>query len=171
MWEKEKLLVTSNFSFSHSVSRRPVLQTHKNQGLFGKGLFSCQQVHSIWTSPNLCCLVKSKKDGHHVICSPKYCQVTAFCSIFIFSHNVIYLSFQKTVLNHHASFSPKYCPGINEVIQPIYIYVGLCHYINPFPHYKPSFLQPFRSKHQIILLEEERNAGFYPFYPFLTISF
>ena len=36
--EKEKLLVTSNFSFSHSVFIRLVLQTRKNQGLFGKGL-------------------------------------------------------------------------------------------------------------------------------------
>ena len=52
LWEKEKLLltsnfsfshsvfkrVTSNFSFSHSVFKRPVLQTRTNQGLFGKGL-------------------------------------------------------------------------------------------------------------------------------------
>ena len=38
LWEKEKLLVTSNFSFSHSVFKRLILQTHKNQGLFGKGL-------------------------------------------------------------------------------------------------------------------------------------
>ena len=37
-WEKEKLLVTSNFSFSHSVFKRILLQTHKNQGLFGKEL-------------------------------------------------------------------------------------------------------------------------------------
>ena len=36
--EKEKLLVTSNFSFSHSVFKRFVLQTRENQGLFGKGL-------------------------------------------------------------------------------------------------------------------------------------
>ena len=36
--EKEKLLVTSNFSFSHSVFKRHVLQIRKNQGLFGKGL-------------------------------------------------------------------------------------------------------------------------------------
>ena len=36
--EKEKLVVTSNFSFSHSVYKRLVLQTHKNRGLFGKGL-------------------------------------------------------------------------------------------------------------------------------------
>ena len=28
----------SNFSFSHSVFKRLVLQTHKKQGLFGKGL-------------------------------------------------------------------------------------------------------------------------------------
>ena len=32
------MLVTSNFSFSYSVFKRLVLQTHKNQGLFGKGL-------------------------------------------------------------------------------------------------------------------------------------
>ena len=38
LWEKEKLLITSNFSFSHSVFKRLVLQTLKSQGLFGKGL-------------------------------------------------------------------------------------------------------------------------------------
>ena len=38
LWEKEKLLVTSNFSFSLSVFKRLVLQTRKNQDLFGKGL-------------------------------------------------------------------------------------------------------------------------------------
>ena len=37
-WEKEKLLVRSNFSFPHIVFKRLVLQTRKNQGLFGKGL-------------------------------------------------------------------------------------------------------------------------------------
>ena len=36
LWEKEKLLVTSNFFFSHSVFKRLILQTRKNQGLFGK---------------------------------------------------------------------------------------------------------------------------------------
>ena len=35
---KEKLLVTSIFSFSHSVFKRLLLQTHKNLGLFEKGL-------------------------------------------------------------------------------------------------------------------------------------
>ena len=38
LWEKEKLLVMSNFSFSHSVFKRPVLLTRKNQSLFGKVL-------------------------------------------------------------------------------------------------------------------------------------
>ena len=37
-FEKEKLLVACNFSFSYSVSKRLVLQIRKNQGLFGKGL-------------------------------------------------------------------------------------------------------------------------------------
>ena len=35
---EEKLLVTSNFSFSHSVFNSLVLQTCENQGLFGKRL-------------------------------------------------------------------------------------------------------------------------------------
>ena len=38
LWEKVKLLITSNFSLSHSVFRRLILLTHKNQGLFEKGL-------------------------------------------------------------------------------------------------------------------------------------
>ena len=40
LWEKEKLLVTSNFSFFPSVFKRLVQQTHKNKGLFGEG-FMC----------------------------------------------------------------------------------------------------------------------------------
>ena len=38
LWEKEKLLLTSNFSFSHNVFKRLVQQTFKNKGLFGKEL-------------------------------------------------------------------------------------------------------------------------------------
>ena len=38
LWEKEKLLVMSNFSFSHRVFKRLILQTCENQGLFGKGI-------------------------------------------------------------------------------------------------------------------------------------
>ena len=48
MWEKEKLLVTSNFFFSHSVFKRLVQQTHKNQGLFGKGLIGFSS--GVWLS-------------------------------------------------------------------------------------------------------------------------
>ena len=39
-WEKDKLLVTINFSFSHSVFKRLILQTRINQGLFRKGLIN-----------------------------------------------------------------------------------------------------------------------------------
>ena len=38
LWEKGKLLVASNFSFSRCVFKRVLLQTRKNKGLFGKGL-------------------------------------------------------------------------------------------------------------------------------------
>ena len=41
-WQEEKLLVTSIFSFSHSVFKRLALQTRKNQVLYGKGLVSAQ---------------------------------------------------------------------------------------------------------------------------------
>ena len=40
--EKEKLLVTSNYSFSHSVFKRLVLKAHRNKGLFGKGFTLCK---------------------------------------------------------------------------------------------------------------------------------
>ena len=38
LWEKEKLLIKSNFSFLHSLFKRLLLQTSKTKGLFGKGL-------------------------------------------------------------------------------------------------------------------------------------
>ena len=38
LWERDKLLVTSNLSFSHSIFKRLVLQSCKNKGLFGKAL-------------------------------------------------------------------------------------------------------------------------------------
>ena len=56
LWEKEKLLVRSNFSFSHSVFKRPVLPTRKNQGLFGKGL----KLHIFHCLKNILSLVWSK---------------------------------------------------------------------------------------------------------------
>ena len=45
-WEKEKLLITSNFSFFHSVFKRLVLQTGENKGLFGRG--SIMHLHEPW---------------------------------------------------------------------------------------------------------------------------
>ena len=57
-WEKEKLLVTSNFSFSHSVFKRHIPQTRKNQGLFGKGLklnrveLNCRRVQNSFKFDN-----------------------------------------------------------------------------------------------------------------------
>ena len=43
-WEKEKLLIMSNFSFSHCVFNGLVLMTRKNKGLFGKGLSNIEFV-------------------------------------------------------------------------------------------------------------------------------
>ena len=38
LWEKEKLLITSNFSFSHSVFKRLVSQGRQKVSLCGNGL-------------------------------------------------------------------------------------------------------------------------------------
>ena len=38
LWEKEKLLITSNFSFSHIVFKRPVSQGRQKVSLCGNGL-------------------------------------------------------------------------------------------------------------------------------------
>ena len=40
LWEKEKLLVTSNFSFSHSVFKRLVSQGRQKVSLCGNGLIA-----------------------------------------------------------------------------------------------------------------------------------
>ena len=49
--ENEKFLMTSNFSFSHSVFKRLVLHTRKNQGFFGKGLMWWRRCHDLNTNP------------------------------------------------------------------------------------------------------------------------
>ena len=86
LWEKEKLVVTSNFSFSHSVFKRHVLQTRKNQGLFGKGLKS-------WFIP----CVFLNKPWFWRVCSTSLLKtlwenekLPLMCN-FSFSHNVFYL--------------------------------------------------------------------------------
>ena len=45
LWEKEKLLVTSNFSFSHSVFKRLVSQGRQKVSLCGNGL-KCLSIKS-----------------------------------------------------------------------------------------------------------------------------
>ena len=58
LWEKEKLLDTSNFSFSQSVFKRLALQTGKKQGLFEKELICSLQKLSISNGPKYAHLVK-----------------------------------------------------------------------------------------------------------------
>ena len=81
--EKEKLLVMSNFSYSHSVFKRLVLQTRKNQGLFGKGL---TLYHTIMT-------LQKKAFENIVGKGEKACN-----QHFLLSHNVIYSFHKKTSL-------------------------------------------------------------------------
>ena len=70
--EKEKLLVTSNFFFSHSVFESIVQQTRKNQGLFGKGL-SGLKTHF--------CSYKGKKSNPLLVTSNFFFSHSVFKSI------------------------------------------------------------------------------------------
>ena len=78
LWEKKKLLGTNNFSFSHSVFKRPVLQTRKNQGLFWKGLTFTKKSRIYWTEGRRLLKTLWEKEKMLVI------------SIFSFSHNFSY---------------------------------------------------------------------------------
>ena len=49
-WEKEKLLVTSNFSFSHSVFKRLVSLRHQKVSLCGNGLTLSQTIAGFYVS-------------------------------------------------------------------------------------------------------------------------
>ena len=68
LWEKKKLLVTSNFSFSHVVFTRLLLQTRKNQDLFWKGLN--------WHLTKVACIMVSRIEYAFEIKSPFECPET-----------------------------------------------------------------------------------------------
>ena len=57
LWEKEKMIVTSIFSFSHYVFKRLLLERHENMGLFGKVGHIRTENRSTWQiveKPALC---------------------------------------------------------------------------------------------------------------------
>ena len=62
----------SNFSFSHSVFKRLVLQTRKNQGLFGKGLRSSGMIVFLVNKTSISTLSPER----HALCA-----VTLFPSV------------------------------------------------------------------------------------------
>ena len=47
LWEKEKMLVTSNFSFSHSVFKRLVSQGRQKVSVCGNGLKNTHKLLSV----------------------------------------------------------------------------------------------------------------------------
>ena len=101
--EKEKQLIMSNFSFSRNVFKRLVMQTHKNQGLLGKGL-TCQlsklrlktnQDH-FYDVKDICAnyapIIENLGQTSRI-------SIRSFYIMFIsFSHNVVYAANYK--LNH-----------------------------------------------------------------------
>ena len=92
-WEKEKLLVTSNFSFSHIVFKRPVSQGRQKVSLCGNGL---TLYHTIPTFNDFETgrLLKTLWEKEKMMVT----------SIFSFSHNVFYPSQNKLQFLSHIYF-------------------------------------------------------------------
>ena len=103
LWEKEKLLIRSNFSFSHSVFKRLLLQTRINQGFLVKGLtpyhiiltFNDAQGRRIWKT-----MREKEKMLVTIIFSP-------------FPHNAFYSIKEQHLILHLQMLlilsSPKFC--------------------------------------------------------------
>ena len=69
LWEKEKLLIMSNFSFSPSVFKRLLLQTCKNQALFWNGLNKKKSHPHLPRLADRCTRPWHKPAGLSLICS------------------------------------------------------------------------------------------------------
>ena len=89
LWKKKILLVMSNFSFSHSVFKRLVLQTRKNQGLFGKGLKIRFGFHQRATDLSLRAVAK-----HQMACCMRYSLIQKVQS-FTFQSRKVVLSLES----------------------------------------------------------------------------
>ena len=106
LWKKEKMLVTSIFSFSHNVFKGFYIQI----SIFQSHLFCRLQVLSIWTSLKICRLVKSEPitTQYHIFMHYRYVAVENIVRIvklivssnFSFSHNVFYLLWHLIFILH-----------------------------------------------------------------------
>ena len=99
--EKVKLFVTSNFSFSLSVFKRVLLQTHKNQGLFGKGWRWSISTAEIWLILWVCVKMFHYQLVKNYLCMGKkkwHCQLT------------------RTKYKFRLSWLTKYSPSGEEIL-------------------------------------------------------
>ena len=97
---KGKLLVTSNFSFSHGVFKRPVLQTRKNEGLSGKGsinlLHQSKRFYLSLVFPYTCIFL-----CRLILCNTKFFNSPFVYFVFL-RHNFLFKALQE---NHFALIS------------------------------------------------------------------
>ena len=103
LWEKEKLLVTSNFSFFHNVFKSSLLLMRQNEYLWSKGL-------------NVVLLIKEKKNVGKIY---KKLSSSRFLRLLLrISYTVVTL--WNSVLNASPSTtSPYYGHGASEKFRPI----------------------------------------------------
>ena len=132
LWEKEKLLVMNNFSFSHSVFKRLVLQTCKNQGLCGKVLslytiptFSTPK-ERVFSSPEHKVLRVSYCDHSPSVICPSICRPLTFPCLHssIYKYQPISTKLGQNIYDY--KISDEFYYGSNQtrtsgVICPCYI--------------------------------------------------
>ena len=94
LWEKEKLLITSNFSFSHSVFKRLVPQGYQKVSLCGNGLKNPEELLKFLSGAHV--TLQFLKIFVDVLLITVFLYLnTLYSVIFIRSpeHNLLYVSF------------------------------------------------------------------------------
>ena len=154
--EKEKLLVMINFSFSHSVFKRLVLQTRKNQGLFGKGLTLYNTITPFndyrKMKPLENILGKGKKFWY-----PKF---PPFCAVFFTLPNTE-LNFSVPFILLSACFNFGQYKNLlfgKELNCHFQMLLTLCHTILTLTHYQTTNFRLFKTENAIKLSKWVENT-------------
>ena len=136
MWEKEKLLVTSNFSLSHNVFKSCLLLMRQNEYLWSKGLNVCFILNSLsndkildWSKLTAFAVDKRNLNEKLKLLLGRVENIVGkkmlVTSIFSFLHNVL-----KRLVNQGNKKAGLYGKELNTITS-----------FNPFPN-KPWFLAP-----------------------------
>ena len=121
----------TGFSFSHSVFKGLVLQTHKNQGLLGKGLKQ-HLIRHLQMVSSFCHLVKSHITD--VACRPCYPQPNRQRRLPIHTNYTPpppQMNVSRGILLQCISLSvhPSICPSVHKIVVSVKVLVGIFNHI------------------------------------------